>query len=268
MPRAEMNAMPSQPLNSAPGLNKQSPDRIRGMFHDITPTYDRLNRIFSGALDRRWRQRAAREVLRDLHPCHRLLDVATGTGDLAWTLAQTAEGNNIRPSACHTASSPRNEFEGQLVGVDFTRAMLQCAARKYRAPGLSWIEADGLRLPLANDVFDAVTIAFGLRNMADKAAALAELARVTRPGGRLAILEFSQPPNPAIRALYDFYSFTVMPRVGRWISGSDAYLYLPESIRAFWSPAELCDRMRQAGLKDIQTIPLMMGIVYLHLGSK
>jgi demethylmenaquinone methyltransferase / 2-methoxy-6-polyprenyl-1,4-benzoquinol methylase len=260
--------MPSPSPNASPGPNAQSPDRIRGMFHDITPTYDRLNLIFSGALDRRWRQRAAREVLRDLQPCRRLLDVATGTGDLAWTLVRTAERGRIPSPACHTGSGPRNQFEGQLVGVDFTRSMLQCAAQKYRAPGLSWIEADGVHLPLADGAFDAVTIAFGLRNMADKAAALAELARVIRPGGRLAILEFSQPPNPVVRALYDFYSFTVLPRVGRWISGSDAYLYLAESIRSFWSPAELSTQMRQAGLKDLRAIPLMMGIVYLHLGTR
>lgn len=232
----------------------QTPEAIRGMFGAITPTYDRLNFLFSGALDRRWRRRAAREAVAGLRPCARLLDVATGTGDLARALAEAA----------------RREVPGApplVAGADFTRPMLREAARKYGRTA-AWIEADGLRLPLRSGEWDAVTIAFGLRNMADKPAALAELARVLRPGGRLAILEFSQPANPLFRALYDFYSFTVMPRVGHWISGSEAYLYLARSIRAFWGPAELSDAMRAAGLGQVRATALMGGVVYLHVGTK
>lgn len=261
--------MPDSSPHPASAPSEQSPDKIRGMFSSITPTYDRLNLLFSASLDRRWRRLAAREVLRGLSPGHRLLDVATGTGDLAAELARTAAPClSAQPSPCHTASPARNEFGIQVTGLDFTRSMLQCAARKYGTRNFRWVEADGLRLPFQDGSFDAATIAFGLRNMADKSAALREMARVLRPGGRLAILEFSQPQNPLLRALYDFYSFTIMPRVGRWLSGSDAYLYLADSIRSFWSPAELSAQMAAAGLTEIRPRPLMQGIVYLHLGTR
>jgi demethylmenaquinone methyltransferase/2-methoxy-6-polyprenyl-1,4-benzoquinol methylase len=162
------------------------------------------------------------------------------------------------------------EYPGEAprgAGVDFTRPMLIEAARKY-GRRIGWIEADGLALPLRTGDWDAVTIAFGLRNMADKPAALAEMTRVVRPGGRVAVLEFSQPPGRIFRALYDWYSLKVMPRVGRWISGSDAYLYLAESIRGFWGPEELSQRMHAAGLRDVRAIPMMGGVVYLHVGVK
>lgn len=238
------------PLASA----ETDPQKIRGMFGAITPSYDRLNFLFSGSLDRRWRRRAAHEALAGLAPCDRILDVATGTGDLAAELAHVAQ--RLAPGG------------GRIVaGVDFTRPMLREADRKY-GRRIRWIEADGLSLPLESGAWDAATIAFGLRNMADKPAALAEFARVLRPGGRLAILEFSQPQNRAFRALYDFYSFAVMPRVGRWISRSDAYLYLARSIRSFWSPAELSAQMESAGLRRVRAIPLMLGVVYLHVGER
>lgn len=238
------------------------------MFQAITPTYDRLNRILSGSLDQRWRRRAAREALQGLAPCANLLDVATGTGDLAWELARTAD--RLHPDknqACHSGAPARNQI-ARVTGVDFTGAMLRQAQRKFGGGRFRWIEADGLRLPLEGGQFDALTIAFGLRNMVDKPAALAEFARVLRPGGRVAILEFSQPPNPLVRALYDFYSFTVLPQVGRLISGSDAYLYLAQSIREFWGPGELAQRLVHAGFKEVRAIPLMMGVVYLHVGVK
>jgi demethylmenaquinone methyltransferase/2-methoxy-6-polyprenyl-1,4-benzoquinol methylase len=237
-----------------PGQTGPAPEKIRGMFGAITPTYDRLNLLFSGTLDRRWRRLAAREAIHGLNPCARLLDVATGTGDLAWELARTAE--KLAPGR-----QPR------IAGADFTRPMLREAARKY-GQAFQWIEADGLRLPLGVGEWDAVTIGFGLRNMADKTAALAELARVVRPGGRVVILEFSQPRNPVFRRLYDFYSFAVMPRVGQWVSRSDAYLYLARSIRAFLTPRELSERMESVGLKDVRAIPLMFGVVYIHVGTK
>ena len=227
------------------------------MFSAITPHYDRLNFLFSASLDRRWRARAACETLRGLDPCRRVLDVATGTGDLAAALAGAA-----------SKGQPLSEGV-RVLGVDFTRPMLREAVRKYgRAARLFWIEADGLKLPLADGAVDAATIAFGLRNMADKAAALGELARVVRPGGRVAVLEFSRPANPVLRGLYNLYSFTLMPLAGRLISGSNAYRYLAESIREFWAPVELSERMRQAGLDRVRAIRLMGGIVTLHIGTK
>lgn len=225
------------------------------MFGAITPAYDRLNHLLSGSLDKRWRRRAARETLAGLTPCGRLLDVATGTGDLAWTLRQTAAGMKGTEAV-------------EVTGADFTFPMLQRASEKYPQGGMSWAEADGLNLPFADNAFDAATIAFGLRNMADKRRGLAEMARVVRPGGRVAILEFSQPPNRLFRGLYDFYSFSVMPRVGAWISGSDAYYYLARSIRGFWSPEQLSEEMERVGLRPMKATGLMMGVVYLHLGEK
>lgn len=229
-----------------------APAKIRGMFGAITPTYDRLNFLFSGSLDRRWRRRAALEATRGLVPCRRILDLATGTGDLAFALSR----------AVRAASAP-----AEIAGADFTRPMLREALRKF-GPAFRWIEADAVALPLRSGEWDAVTIAFGLRNIADKPAALAEMARLLRPGGRAVILEFSQPRNPLFRAFYDFYSFVVMPRVGHWISGSDAYLYLAQSIRSFWPPVELSAQMQAAGFAQINAIPLLAGVVYLHVGVK
>ncbi|HPK03210.1 MAG TPA: ubiquinone/menaquinone biosynthesis methyltransferase [Candidatus Sumerlaeota bacterium] len=239
----------------APAADDQSPEKIRAMFGAITPTYDRLNRLLSGRRDEVWRRRAARAALDGLQPCRAVADVATGTGDLACAL--------LRELARRPGSSTAH-----VVGLDFTRPMLAAARRKFSDARLAWAEADGLRLPLRSASVDAATIAFGLRNMADKPAALRELVRVVRPGGRVVILEFSQPPNPLFRALYDFYSFQVMPRLGHWLSRSDAYLYLGRSIRRFWSPDELTRQMQAAGLTRIRAVPLMLGVVYLHVGER
>ena len=242
--------MPETPPTSMPSPRKPSPDRVRRMFGEITPAYDRLNFLFSATLDRRWRRRAAREALGGLRPCAHALDIATGDGDLAATLAHVAQGPMT------------------VIGLDFTRAMLTRARQKYDALPIRWIEADGIRLPLADGAVDAVTIAFGLRNMTDRAGALREMTRVARPGGRVAILEFGQPRGRVLRAFYDFYALRIMPRIGRWISGSDAYAYLARSTRAFWSADRLADEMRRAGLTAIRVIPILRGIVYLHVGEK
>ena len=234
---------------TAPGARDQNPEKIRAMFRAITPSYDRLNRLFSGRLDQRWRRRAAHEATAGLRPCARLLDVATGTGDLAQALRRAAPGATV-------------------YGADFTHAMLAQATQKFAGPGFHWLEADGLRLPVGDGAFDAATIAFGLRNMTDRAAGLREMARAVRPGGRVAVLEFSQPRNRVYRAAYDFYSFRVMPRLGAWISGSDAYRYLAGSIREFWTPEELTRQMQEAGLGEVRAIELMFGTVYLHVGTK
>jgi demethylmenaquinone methyltransferase/2-methoxy-6-polyprenyl-1,4-benzoquinol methylase len=255
------------PRSFAPAGDDQSPERIRGMFAAIAPTYDRLNHLLSGRLDRRWRALAARAAVEGLRPCRRLLDVATGTGDLARALERAARrewrnagGSSVNGNAAMTPPI--------IYGADFTRPMLVRAGSKYGWNGFRWIEADGMRLPLPDGAVDACTIAFGLRNMMDRAAALAEMARVVRPGGRVVILEFSRPTNPLVRTLYDFYSHRVLPRVGAWISGSDAYRYLAASIREFWGPTALVDQMRLAGLTDVRWRGLMLGVVCLHVGVK
>lgn len=243
-------------MERSPAPHAQDPGRIRGMFGAIAPSYDRLNHLLSGSLDKRWRARAARETLRSLAPCRRVLDVATGTGDLAEALRRGA----IRELGADAAAAI------EWVGSDFTRAMLSQAGVKYPHPRMHWVEGDGLHLPFASDAFDAATVAFGLRNMADKPLALRELARVVRPGGRVAILEFGQPRQPLFRAAYDWYSFSVLPRIGKLLSGSEAYLYLADSIRKFYNAEQLSEEMRRAGMRDVRAIALLFGVVYLHVG--
>jgi len=239
----------ASPLAEPRSGTDQNPERIRAMFARITPRYDLLNRLLSAAQDGRWRRRLVEETTAGLEPCRRLLDAATGTGDVAGAAFRR------RPTA-------------RVVGVDFSRPMLLRARTKFaRRPAMAWIEADALRLPFRDGAFDAALVAFGLRNMVDRAAALSELGRVIRPGGRLGILEFFEPPSPLVRRVYGLYSSWVMPRVGRWVSGSEAYGYLPHSIRCFWSPEELGRAMRQSGLVRLRRWSLSAGIVGLHVGE-
>ena len=266
-------AVVNQPLTSrtaegVPTGMDQNPRRIREMFAQITPSYDRLNHLLSASLDRRWRGILAEELVDGLRPCRRILDVATGTGDLAKAVAERA-GKRAEESAGNKAGKRAGKRAGSagVVGVDFTREMLTRASKKYGTEAFQWIEGDGLVLPFAAGSFDAVCIAFGLRNMANRPAGLAEMRRVTRPGGRVAILEFSQPRNPIAARLYGFYSFSVMPRVGKWLSGSNAYLYLPHSIKSFMTPEELKAAMEEAGLINVRARGLAAGIVHLHMGE-
>jgi len=219
---------------------------VRAMFNRVAPRYDFLNHLLSFNQDRRWRARTVRrlaEVLR--RPGARVLDLCCGTGDLLAAL----QGNCRRP----------------VLGCDFSPAMLTEARRKN--PGCALVEADALRLPLADGSLDLVTIAFGFRNLADYRAGLAEIRRVLRPGGALAILEFSQPPHPLWAALYDFYSRCLLPLIGGLISGdASAYRYLPASVRRFPSPAGLAEEMRAAGFAEVTCELLSGGIVAVHLG--
>jgi demethylmenaquinone methyltransferase / 2-methoxy-6-polyprenyl-1,4-benzoquinol methylase len=241
--------VPAKPADAAPAPDDQRAPVIRSMFAQITPTYDRLNLILSGAADRYWRRRTAALLLAGLPAAPRVLDVATGTGDLARAIRRRA-GEGAR-----------------VVGLDFTRPMLERAHQKFPDAAHRWIEADGLALPCADAAFDACSIAFGLRNMADKPAALREMRRVLRPGGRLAVLEFYEPPNPVFRRLYHFYSFQVMPRLGRWLSGSDAYGYLTGSIRAYWSLDEALRRVEAAGFTHVRPVPMTFGVAVLILAD-
>lgn len=228
------------------------------MFAGISPSYDRLNFLLSAGRDKRWRARLARALIDGLDPCRHILDIATGTGDLADAIAKAAAGSR---RGIPRAGAPR------VTGLDFTRPMLVRARDKFGGRPHAWFEGDAMRLPFASGRFDGVSIAFGLRNVEDRPAALREMARVLRPGGRVAILEFFEPRNPIMRRLYDLYSFTIMPRLGRLISGSDAYLYLPRSIRHFWTPERLGDEMSRAGLARVTARPIMAGIVWIHIGE-
>ena len=252
---AQANAQADAQADAQSGA-AQDPEKIRSMFAAITPSYDRLNHLFSASMDRRWRAIAAQRLTDGLNPCRTILDVATGTGDLA---------KAVQDRAAH----PR------VVGLDFTRAMLKRGSEKYGtgggteggAGGLHWIEGDGLRLPFKSGSFDAVCIAFGLRNMVDRAAGLAEMRRVTRPGGRIGILEFSRPRGRITARLYDVYVARIMPIVGRMLSGSGAYGYLSSSIQDFWPPERMSEEMSRAGMVHVRRESLAAGMVYFHLGE-
>ena len=232
-------------MSRAPGA---LPDAawVRAMFSRVAPRYDLLNHLLSFNQDRRWRARIVRRLaavvnLRDA----RVLDLCCGTGDLRRALQ----------ARCDRA----------VVGCDFSRAMLERARRKH--PRALLVEADALRLPLAHASLDVIAIAFGFRNLADYRTGLAEMRRVLKPGGSLAILEFSRPRSCLWAALYGFYSRRVLPPVGGLISGDlSAYRYLPDSVSRFPSPEELTEDMRRAGFVEVTFELMSGGIVALHLG--
>lgn len=227
----------------------KAPDRIAGMFDAIAPRYDLLNRVLSAGIDRRWRARAIRSLQLTGHET--LLDVCTGTADVA------LEG---RAAA-------------RVVGVDFAGAMLALGLRKVRAAGqgtrITLLRGDAMRLPIADASVDAVTIAFGIRNVQRPEVACAEMARALRAGGRLAILEFGVPRLPGIRTLYLWYFKHLLPLVGRAVSGHNAaYSYLPASVGTFPPPAEFMAILRRAGFTDVRADSLTLGIVYLYTARK
>jgi demethylmenaquinone methyltransferase/2-methoxy-6-polyprenyl-1,4-benzoquinol methylase len=231
--------------------------RIRRMFAAISPRYDFLNHFLSANIDRTWRRRLTREL--ELPAGANVLDVCTGTADLALELART----------------PGVEAGGLVVGSDFTPEMLAVARRKLAAgPGLPirLCLADTLRLPFADASFDAVTVAFGLRNLCDLAAGLAEMRRVLRPGGSVAVLDFSTPRRAWFRAAYGVYFHRILPRLGAWISGSrrggEAYSYLPASVSGFPSPEALAELFAAAGFTAVRWRPLSLGIATLHLARR
>jgi demethylmenaquinone methyltransferase/2-methoxy-6-polyprenyl-1,4-benzoquinol methylase len=231
----------------------KSPGRIAGMFDAIAPRYDLLNGVLSAGLDRYWRRRAIRSL--GFTGTETLLDVCTGTGDVAIAAARTTRG------------------AGRVLGIDFAGAMLTRASEKLHRRGLSTrvrvARGDAMHLPVASSSVDGATIAFGIRNVAVTDAACAELLRVLRPGGRLAILEFGLPVVPAVRPLYLWYFQHVLPRIGRAVSRHDAaYSYLPASVGAFpWGEA-FADILRAQGFNNVKARPLTLGIVYLYTAQK
>ena len=229
--------------------NEQEAARwVRGMFGRVAHRYDLANHLLSFNIDRYWRAHTVNRV-RDIleRPGARVLDICCGTGDLVLALAKTG-----RP----------------VLGSDFCHPMLVAARQKIaqRSAPAVLFESDALRLPLRDASLDLLTVAFGFRNLANYDAGLREFRRVLRPGGMIAILEFSQPPNKAFAALYGFYSRRILPAIGGALSGArDAYTYLPESVRKFPVAPELSDRMSAAGFRDVRFIRMTFGIVALHL---
>lgn len=227
----------------------KSPGRIAGMFDAIAWRYDFLNHLLSAGIDTIWRKRAIRSLR--LTGRERVLDLCTGTGDLAIAAMRA------RPSAA------------RVVGVDFAGAMLRVGIDKLRRQGLidaiALVRGDATTIPVADHSVDAITIAFGIRNVEQVATACAEMRRALKVGGRVAILEFAMPDTPGMGALYRWYVTTVLPRIGRAISRHRAaYDYLPASIDAFSAPAEFVTILQQAGFGDVRAVRLTFGSVILY----
>jgi demethylmenaquinone methyltransferase/2-methoxy-6-polyprenyl-1,4-benzoquinol methylase len=224
------------------------------MFDRIVPRYDLMNRLMTGGRDLAWRRLAVREALRDRNGTEtRVLDVATGTGDLA--IALLAAG------------------AGDVAGLDFSVAMLDEAIRKEAAAvhdrRITWVEADAMALPFTDASFDAVTVAFGLRNMPSYPAALREMARVLRPAGTLVCLETTPLRAPVLRAVFDWYFARVVPIIGGLLSGDrDAYRYLPASAAVFPDADTLGRMMLAAGFSRVRYLRLGLGTVALHVAAK
>lgn len=222
------------------------------MFDSIAPRYDLLNHVLSAGLDRRWRDRAVDALA--LAPGARVLDVCTGTGDVAIATVTRAPGTTV-------------------VGVDFAGEMLRLALAKVRRGGLErrirLVRGDAAHIPVADASCDGATIAFGIRNVAEPERALAELARVLRPGARLAILEFGQPRIPGIRTLYAWYFRYLLPLVGRMVSKhQSAYSYLPASVGTFPSAAVFSEMIAAANFSQVRAVSLTFGIVYMYVAQR
>jgi demethylmenaquinone methyltransferase/2-methoxy-6-polyprenyl-1,4-benzoquinol methylase len=238
---------------SSPAIDK-SPGRIAGMFDGIAGRYDLLNTLLSGGLDRYWRWRAINVLA--LTGRERLLDVCTGTADLALGAAKR-----------------RRAGARDVMGVDFSGAMLAQGQRKVREAGLAsrvrLVRGDAMQLPAGDQSVDAATIAFGIRNVLRPESACAELCRVLKPGGRLAILEFGLPTVPAVRAVHRWYFTHVLPRIGRAVSRhSTAYDYLPQSVGGFAWGDTFVRMLADAGFSQVHARPLALGIVYLYSAVK
>jgi demethylmenaquinone methyltransferase/2-methoxy-6-polyprenyl-1,4-benzoquinol methylase len=228
--------------------------RIRRMFNAIAPSYDLLNHLLSLNIDRYWRWRTTR--LAPPSGDAPILDLCTGTGDLAFAYDRAAAGRV------------------PIVGADFCHEMLVRAEAKARKRGaaerIRFLEADAQHLPFPDDEFQIATVAFGLRNVTDTDRGIAEMVRVTRPGGRVAILEFSRPRGWLLGGLYQFYFRHILPRVGQAISRSrdNAYHYLPASVLEFPDGDALAERLRRHGLRDVRWHAFTFGIATLYIGSK
>jgi demethylmenaquinone methyltransferase/2-methoxy-6-polyprenyl-1,4-benzoquinol methylase len=229
---------------------KAKADRVRGVFDSVAPKYDVMNDLMSLGLHRFWK--AYTVGVARVRPGDFVLDIAGGTGDLARAFAGPAGAR------------------GLVVHTDINEAMLHQGRDRLLDEGivLPTLLCDAESLPFASGSFDLVSVAFGLRNMTHKDVALAEMARVLKPGGRLLVLEFSKVAAPLAKA-YDWYSFNVLPRIGRWVAGDgDSYRYLAESIRVHPDQATLKAMMKTAGFGHVDVHNLAAGVVALHVGIK
>jgi demethylmenaquinone methyltransferase/2-methoxy-6-polyprenyl-1,4-benzoquinol methylase len=245
------------PTGAPPALDEPKPGalddpQVRAMFDRIAGLYDRMNTVMTAGLHHQWRRRATE--LAELGPGGRALDVATGTGDLAFELA-----TRVAPG-------------GEVIGVDFSERMLELARAKanVRAAGLGGVRVrfetgNALALAFGDGEFDAATVAFGARNFSDLDRGLAEMARVVRPGGRVVILEITTPRRPPLSTFFQLWFDRAVPAVGRLVD-SQAYSYLPTSVKRFPGPEELAAGMWRAGLRQIHYVLTAGGIIALHVG--
>jgi demethylmenaquinone methyltransferase / 2-methoxy-6-polyprenyl-1,4-benzoquinol methylase len=217
------------------------PEAVRGMFDRIAPVYDVMNRVMTAGLDQRWRRLAAAEVV---WPGDRVLDACCGTGDLAVECERRG---------------------GRVVGLDFSEPMLARARKKSGA--IEWVQGDALALPFGDGAFDAATVGFGVRNLADLEGGLRELARILRPGGKLAVLEITRPRG-LLKPFFRLWFDVLVPLAGRVLPGGKAYTYLPASVRRFPGPDDLSALLERAGFEDVRYRLLGGGSVALHIGTR
>lgn len=225
--------------------------QVNRMFDRIAAHYDAMNSVMTAGLHHRWRHRAAARA--ELREGDSALDVCCGTGDLALELVR-----QVGPA-------------GSVVGCDFSEQMLELARAKAEQRGATAVRfewADALRLPYDDASFDAATVGFGVRNLADLDRGLGEMARVLKPGGRLVILEITQPTRPPLSIFYSLWFDRLVPLLGTLAGDRDAYSYLPESVRSFPSPRGLAERMDAAGLERIRVTVLAGGIIAIHSGRR
>lgn len=220
--------------------------QVRAMFDRIAGFYDLMNSVMTAGLHHQWRRRAA--DVANVGPGDRVLDVATGTGDLAVELA-----GRVGPT-------------GEVIGSDFSEEMLSRA--RVKAPGLTFEWGNALDLPYATATFDASTVGFGARNFSDLDQGIAEMARVVKPGGRVVILEITTPQKPPLSTFFSMWFDRVVPVIGKVAGDPDAYDYLPNSVKRFPGPEGLAASMERAGLRDIRWILTAGGIIALHVGTR
>lgn len=235
-----------RPAPARPADGTLDEPQVRAMFDRIAGVYDRMNSVMTAGLHHRWRARAA--DLAQVGPGDEVLDVATGTGDLAIELA-----GRVAPG-------------GRVVGSDFSEAMLALARRKDAR--IEWEWGNALQLPYEDARFDAVTVGFGARNFSDLDAGLRELARVTRPGGHVVVLEITTPTRPPLSSFYRAWFDRAVPLLGRVAGDSEAYAYLPSSVRRFPGPHELAQRLAAAGLDEVRYLLTAGGIIAIHAGRR
>ncbi|MCK2041177.1 bifunctional demethylmenaquinone methyltransferase/2-methoxy-6-polyprenyl-1,4-benzoquinol methylase UbiE [Chromohalobacter salexigens] len=232
---------------------EEKADRVAQVFHSVAARYDVMNDLMSFGVHRLWKRLTLERA--GVRPGHHVLDIAGGTGDLALKFSRLV--------------GPR----GRVVLADINASMLRVGRDKLLDNGVGdnveYVQANAEALPFADNSFDCITIAFGLRNVTDKDAALRSMARVLKPGGRLLVLEFSKPASAALSRLYDEYSFRVLPRMGEWVAqDGESYRYLAESIRMHPDQETLKAMMENAGLERVEYTNMTGGVVALHRGIK